>query len=151
MFDCRGNRIDSPCPSTNAKICFLGDLTTQHTDTPDYLHSVKTGRVCDLRRGVVLEPEGTLTNNGTKGNPCLIADLFGDFREELLLRTEDSSAIRIYMSTDATTYKLHTLLHDVQYRCGVAWQNNCYNQPVYPSFYYAHDMDFRDVWQGMQE
>ena len=30
-----------------------------------------------------LLPEGTATNNGTKGNLCLIADLFGDFREEL--------------------------------------------------------------------
>ena len=145
MFDCRGNRLDAPCPSTNAKICFLGDLTTQHTDTADYLGSGKTGRVCDLTRGTVLSPEGTLTNNGTKGNPCLIADIFGDFREDLLLRTADSSAIRIYTSTDPTTHKLPTLLHDPQYRCGVAWQNNCYNQPVYPSYYYGPEMDFRLV------
>lgn len=146
MFDCKGNRLDAPCPSTNAKIYWLGDLTTQHTDTPDYLSGGKTGRVCDLQRGVVLDPEGTLTNNGTKGNPCLIADIFGDFREELLLRTADSSAIRIYTTTDLTRHKLPTLLHDPQYRCGVAWQNNCYNQPVYPSFYYAPDMDFRQVY-----
>jgi len=151
MFDCRGNRIDSPCPSTNAKICFLGDLTTQHTDTANYLGSGKTGRVCDLTRGTVLAPEGTLTNNGTKGNPCLIADIFGDFREELLLRTEDSSAIRIYTATDLTRHKLPTLLHDPQYRCGVAWQNNCYNQPVYPSYYYGPEMDFRLVCPWMTE
>ncbi len=146
MFDCKGNRLDAPEPSTNARIYWMGDLTTQVTDTPDYLHSHKTGRVCDLRRGVVLEPEGTLTNNGTKGNPCLIGDIFGDFREELLLRTEDSSAIRIYTSTDVTKHKLPTMMHDPQYRCGIAWQNNCYNQPVYPSFYYASDMDFRQVY-----
>lgn len=36
-------------------------------------------------------------------------------------------------------------MHDAQYRCGVAWQNNCYNQPCYPSFYYAGDMDFANV------
>ena len=146
MFDCKGNRLDLPEPSTNARIYWMGDLTTQVTDTPDYLHAAKTGRICDLRRGVILEPEGTLTNNGTKGNPCLIADIFGDFREELLLRLNDSSAIRIYTSTDLTHHKLPTLLHDPQYRCGVAWQNNCYNQPVYPSFYYASDMDFRQVY-----
>ena len=146
MFDCRGNPLDVPQPSTNARIYWLGDLTTQVTDTPDYLHSQKTGQVCDLRRGVVLSPEGTLTNNGTKGNPCLIGDIFGDFREELLLRTADSSAIRIYTSTDLTHHKLPTLMHDPQYRCGIAWQNNCYNQPVYPSFYYASDMDFRLVY-----
>ena len=69
-----------------------------------------------------------------------MADVFGDFREEILLRTEDSTAIRVYTTTDVTTHKLHTLMHDVMYRCGAAWQNNCYNQPGYPSFYYAHDM-----------
>ena len=146
MYDCKGNRLDAPEPSTNARIYWLGDLTTQVTDTPDYLHSHKTGRVCDLRRGVVLEPEGTLTNNSTKGNPCLIGDIFGDFREELLLRNEDSTAIRIYTSTDLTPHKLPTMMHDPQYRCGIAWQNNCYNQPVYPSYYYAPDMDFRLVY-----
>ena len=146
MFDCKGNRLDAPEPSTNARIYWMGDMTTQVTDTPDYLHSHKTGRVCDLRRGVVLEPEGTLTNNGTKGNPCLIGDIFGDFREELLLRTEDSTAIRIYTTTDVTSHKLPTMMHDPQYRCGIAWQNNCYNQPVYSSFYYASDMDFRQVY-----
>lgn len=146
MYNCKGTKLDAPEPSTNARIYWMGDLTTQVTDTPDYLHSHKTGRVCDLRRGVVLEPEGTLTNNSTKGNPCLIGDIFGDFREELLLRTEDSTAIRIYTPTDLTPHKLPTMMHDPQYRCGIAWQNNCYNQPVYPSFYYASDMDFRQVY-----
>lgn len=149
VFDCKGRRLDVPAPSTNARIYWAGDLTTQVTDGPDYLgenkQGVQTGRVCDLRRGILLDPEGTLTNNGTKGNPCLVADIFGDYREELLLRLADSSAIRIYTSTEDAPHKLFTLMHDPQYRCGVAWQNNCYNQPVYPDFYYASDMEFRDV------
>ena len=45
------------------------------------------------------------------------------------------------MNTEITGHKLFTLLHDIQYRVGVAWQNNCYNQPCYPKFYYASDMD----------
>lgn len=98
----------------------------------------------------MLHPEGTSTNNGTKGNPCLIADIFGDFREELLLRTADSSAIRIYTNTELTSHKLFTLLHDATYRCGVAWQNNCYNQPCYTSFYYASDMDFKNVLKYLE-
>ena len=68
-----------------------------------------------------------------------------DFREELLVRKADDSAIRIYTTTDPTAHKLFTLLHDPQYRCGVAWQNNCYNQPGWPSFYYGSDMDFANV------
>lgn len=146
MRSVRGDFLDVPNPSTNMRIYWAGDLTTQFTDGADYLgEKVKCGLVSDLRHGVMLRPEGTLTNNGTKGNPGLVADIFGDFREELLLRTADSTAIRIYVSTDVTAHKLHTLMHDPMYRCGVAWQNNCYNQPGYPSFYYAHDMDFRDV------
>ncbi len=149
VFDCKGNPLNLPAPSTNARIYWAGDLTTQFTDGPDYLGECaagnQTGRVCDLRRGMLLDPEGTLTNNGTKGNPCLVADIFGDYREELLLRLADSSAVRIYTSVEDAPHKLFTLMQDPQYRCGVAWQNNCYNQPVYPSFYYASDMRFQDV------
>ena len=149
VMDCKGRPLDAPAPSTNMRIYWAGDLTTQFTDGPDYLgeHSrnQQNGRVCDLRRGTILDPENTATNNGTKANPCLVADLFGDWREELLLRLADDSAIRIYTSTEDAPHKLFTLMQDPQYRCGVAWQNNCYNQPVYPSFYYASDMRFCDV------
>ena len=62
-----------------------------------------------------------------------------------MLRTADSSAVRIYTNTELNTHKLFTLMHDTTYRCGVAWQNNCYNQPCYTSFYYASDMDFKNV------
>ncbi len=152
MRDCKGEFLDLEKPSTNMRIYWAGDLTTQFTDGADYLgQQRKCGMISDIRHGVMLLPEGTLTNNGTKGNPSLVADILGDFREEILLRTEDSTAIRIYTTTEPTCHKLHTLLHDPMYRCGVAWQNNCYNQPGYPSFYYAHDMDFRDVWAGMKE
>ncbi len=144
-YDCKGNRLDVPTLGTNAGIRWAGDLTTQVTDGPVYIGTVQTGTVNDLLHGEMLRPEGTLTNNGTKGNPCLIADIFGDFREEILLRTQDSSAVRIYMNTEVTGHKLFTMLQDVTYRCGVAWQNNCYNQPCYPGFYYGSDMDFKYV------
>lgn len=142
VYDVRGNRLELEAPGTNMKIYWAGDLSTQITDGKDYLHDTKCGAVNDLIHGTMLKPEGTLTNNGTKGNPCLVADVLGDFREELLVRTEDDTAIRIYTTTDLTAHKLFTLMHDTQYRCGAAWQNNCYNQPGYPSFYYASDMDF---------
>ena len=150
-FDCKGNKLDVPLLGTNASIRWAADMSTQIIDGVNYLTGEHIGRVVDNTHGVMLEPENTLTNNGTKGNPCLIADIFGDFREEILLRTRDSSAIRIYMNTDITTHKLFTLLHDVQYRVGVAWQNNCYNQPCYPSFYYASDMDWEDVLPGIKK
>jgi len=144
-YDCKGNKLSVPLLGTNQCIHWAADLTTQITDSPQYLGTVQRGVINDNIHGEMLVPENTMTNNGTKGNPCLIADIFGDFREEILLRTEDSSAIRIYMNTEVTGHKLFTPLHDTMYRCGVAWQNNCYNQPGYTSFYYADDMDFRQV------
>lgn len=144
-FDCKGNKLDVPLLGTNQNIRYAADLTTQVTDGVDYIHNQHIGVINDNIHGVMLQPKDTLTNNGTKGNPCLVAAIFGDFREQILLRTTDSSAIRIYTNTDITHHKLFTPMHDVQYRCGVAWQNNCYNQPGYTSFYYASDMDFRNV------
>lgn len=145
VYDCHGNQMNVPLLGTNQSIHFAADLTTQVTDGVEYIGTVQTGVVNDNIHGIMLKPEDTLTNNGTKGNPCLVADIFGDFREELLLRTKDSSAIRIYMNTDITEHKLFTLMHDTQYRCGIAWQNNCYNQPCYTKYYYGSDMDFAEV------
>ena len=144
-YDCKGNFLKKETLGSNMSIRWASDLTTQITDGADYLNQKPVGVINDFTHGVMLLPENTLTNNGTKGNPCLVADLFGDFREEILLRTEDSSAIRIYTNTELTDHKLFTLMQDVQYRCGVAWQNNCYNQPCYPQFYYASDMNFGQV------
>lgn len=150
LYDCRGTLLDGNTPGSNMSIRFGADCSTQITDGADYLKEQAVGVVNDFTRGPLLIPEGTLTNNGTKGNPCLVADIFGDFREEILLRTEDSSAIRIYTSTEVTDHKLLTLMHDTQYRCGIAWQNNCYNQPAYPEFYYGPDMDFARVRPEME-
>ena len=72
-------------------------------------------------------------NNSTKSNACLTADLFGDWREEIVLRYGDG--VRIYFSTIPTNYRLTTLMHDSQYRCAIAWQNVGYNQPPHTSYY----------------
>ncbi len=145
IYSCKGELLDLPGLGTNMSIRWAPDLTTQITDGINYVEGRHTGVINDLTHGTMLQPEETLANNGTKGNPCLAADIFGDFREELILRTEDSSAIRIYMNAELTRHKLFTLMHDIQYRTGVAWQNNCYNQPGYTKFYYASDMDWRYV------
>lgn len=146
VYDCLGNKLENVKQiGTNASIRWAADLSTQVTDGVDYINEKHIGVIGDNTHGVMLHPQGTSTNNGTKGNPCLIADVFGDFREEIILRTQDSRAIRIYTNTELNTHKLFTLMHDTTYRCGVAWQNNCYNQPCYTSFYYASDMDFKDV------
>ena len=62
-----------------------------------------------------------------------------------MLRTTDSTALRIYLSTELTDRKLYTLMHDPQYRVEVARQQTTYNQPAYPSFYFGSDTDWARV------
>ena len=151
VYSNKGEKLLDTAPSTNACIHWAGDLTTQLIDESNYLEGEHIGVIKDLTHGIMLRPENTATNNGTKGNPCLIADIFGDFREEIILRLKDDRALRIYINTEITEHKLFTPLHDIQYRMGVAWQNNCYNQPGYTSFYYAGDMDFSEVLPALNE
>jgi hypothetical protein len=85
---------------------------------------------------------GVSTNNGTKKNPCLQADLFGDWREEMIMRTNDSTALRIFTPVTVTGYRIHTLMHDPVYRMGVAWQNVAYNQPPHTGFFLGNGMTY---------
>jgi rhamnogalacturonan endolyase len=88
----------------------------------------------------LLTAAGCTANNGTKATPCLSADLFGDWREEVMWRTTDSRELRIYTTTIPTNYRFHTLMHDPQYRVAIAWQNVSYNQPPHPGFYLGEGM-----------
>ena len=141
IYSASGTQLGSSIPGTNQSIRWAADMTTQIVNGS----GDATPTIDDWTRGTLLTATGTRTNNGTKGNPSLVADVLGDWREELLVRTADSSALRIYTSTEVTTHKLPTLLHDVQYRAEVARQNTTYNQPSYTSYYFASDMDFANV------
>ena len=82
-----------------------------------------------MAREPYLKPMVVRPIMGSKSNPALSADLFGDWREEVMFRTRDNNALRIYTTTMPTKYRFTTLMHDVQYRLSVAWQNVAYNQP----------------------
>ncbi|HEX2145876.1 MAG TPA: rhamnogalacturonan lyase, partial [Glycomyces sp.] len=94
----------------------------------------------DYADGRQLTGEGVASNNGTKSTPGLSADLFGDWREEVVWRTADSSALRVYATSHETDLRVTTLMHDPQYRVAIAWQNTGYNQPPHPSFAIGSDM-----------
>ncbi len=82
---------------------------------------------------------GVVFNNGTKSNPCLSADILGDWREEVIARTPDSSELRIFVSPIPTDYRINCLMQDIPYRLSVAAQNVGYNQPSEPGFYLGPD------------
>jgi len=83
---------------------------------------------------------GVVSNNGSKANPCLCADILGDWREELIARTKDNKELRIFTTPIPTTHRIPTLVHDPIYRLGVAWKNVAYNVPAHTGFYLGHEM-----------
>lgn len=141
MHSAAGDPLGTQVPGTNQSIRWAADMTTQIVNGS----GTQTPTVTDWKHGTLLTATGTGTNNGTKGNPSLVADVFGDWREELLVRTDDSRAIRIHLSTESTNHKLYTLMHDVQYRAEVARQQTTYNQPSHTSFYLGSDINWSTV------
>ncbi|MGN8644830.1 fibronectin type III domain-containing protein [Gracilibacillus sp. HCP3S3_G5_1] len=89
----------------------------------------------------LLTPEGTRSNNWTKGNPSLQADILGDWREEVIWPSADSEELRLYTTTDLTEEKIYTLMHDPVYRLSIAWQNVGYNQPPHTGFFLGYNME----------
>ncbi len=85
-------------------------------------------------------PFEAAANNGSKSTPCLVGDVLGDWREELILRAKDDSHLMIFVSTIPTELRLRTLLHDTQYRVALAWQNVGYNQPPHPGVFVGDGM-----------
>jgi rhamnogalacturonan endolyase len=79
--------------------------------------------------------------NGSKSNPCLCADILGDWREEIVAATRDGKELRIFSTTIPTPHRLVTLMHDPVYRLSVAWQNVAYNQPAHPGFFPGEGTD----------
>lgn len=137
LYTAKGQKIGTTLPSsTNFGIWWDGDLLRELLDSNridkwDYANSKTVN---------LLTASGVSSNNGTKSTPNLQADLFGDWREEVVWRTSDSSALRIYTTTAVTDKRIYTLMHDPVYRLGIAWQNVAYNQPPHTGFYLGEGM-----------
>ncbi|MCC8169105.1 MAG: leucine-rich repeat protein [Oscillospiraceae bacterium] len=126
--------------STNFRIFWDGNIYdelldgTGGSDSGSQIKiSGKDGRISSFRNVV--------TNNGTKNNPGLTADLFGDWREEVVARGTDNESLIVYTTVIETENKLYTLMHDRAYRMQVASQNAGYNQPPHISYYVNDEND----------
>jgi hypothetical protein len=70
-----------------------------------------------------------------------MADMIGDWREEVIFRSSDNNSLVLFTTPNSTNQRMYTLMHDPQYRLGIAWQNVAYNQPPHLGFYFGHGMD----------
>jgi len=83
----------------------------------------------------VFTANGTKMCNWTKNTPSSKADILGDWREELILRSADDLHLRIYTTVDPTPWRNYTLWDDPQYRNGMVWEMCGYNQPPHVSYF----------------
>jgi rhamnogalacturonan endolyase len=131
LLNMKGERIGDAPTSANFLIWWDGDLSRELLDG-NHIDKYKAGRL--------FTAEGCVSNNGTKSTPTLSADLFGDWREEVIFRTADNQNLRIYTTTIPTKQRIPTLMHDPQYRLAIATQNVAYNQPPHTSFFLGTGM-----------
>jgi hypothetical protein len=81
--------------------------------------------------------DGCQFNNGSKSNPCLAADILGDWREEVIVRNRENTELRIYTTAIPTSYRFPCWMHDIIYRLSVATENVGYNQPREAGIYFG--------------
>ena len=139
LYDARGNLITKRTPpSCNMGIFWDGDVLGELLDgtrIDKWMYGKDT-----VHRLLDAGQYNCIRNNGTKSNPVLSADIWGDWREEVIYRTTDNKELRVFTTPIPTDQKFYTLMHDPQYRLSVAWQNVAYNQPPHTGFHMGHGM-----------
>lgn len=159
MFDClTGNSIadswaiGSSGAGINCRIYWDGDLYDEFFDKSIIAHWNPSSKSFDRYKF----NNGNYTwgelNNASKNNPCVLGDILGDWREEMVTwsntdmdKTKDSNGNIIYTirgnfyliigaTSYETSYRIPHLLDDVDYRAQVILQNSVYNQPPHLSF-----------------
>jgi rhamnogalacturonan endolyase len=138
LLSCRGERIGPAPRSVNFGLWWDGDLLRELlNDTRVEKWDYQAGQLTKLLDGKTF---GAASCNGTKATPCLTADLLGDWREEVVWRTADNTALLIFSTTIPTSHRLPTLMQDRAYRLGVARENVGYNQPPHPGYFLGEGM-----------
>lgn len=162
---CKGGKLNATTPSVNFRIYWDGDLQDELFDGTGSGKGGKIEKWNSSKKTIdrIFTPanvNNATVNNSTKSNPGLVADLFGDWREELIMRNANDASQLIVFSTGATSpYRLYTLLHDTHYRVSIAWQNVAYNQPPHVGYYLPDmvknlkkpDVYYAKVPEGVQE
>ncbi|MDZ7690759.1 MAG: rhamnogalacturonan lyase [Balneolaceae bacterium] len=85
LFNAKGEKISDHKPqSCNFAIWWDGDLQRELLNS----NRITKWNWKNEQTELLLEAEGSTSNNGTKSTPTLSADLFGDWREEVIWRAE---------------------------------------------------------------
>ncbi len=145
VYDIRGTAIsEATMSAANFPIYWDGDLQREHLSNASAMAPILEKYYTGGKGRILLNGDHdnlySLGNshscNYTKSTPCLQADIFGDWREELIFwDSSDSCTINIFSTSDWTAYRMPCLMYDHTYRMGIAWQNDAYNQPPHLGYY----------------
>lgn len=127
-----GDAMSGNYANLNMRIYWDGDLLSEIFNSKNGAN--RAGHIFKWGGSQIASFDG-ISNNWTKCNPSAQGDILGDWREELVLRLSDNSALRIYTTNYPTEHGIYTLWHDHQYRNAMAWQCVGYNQPPHPSYF----------------
>lgn len=133
VYNTKGKKISDKNPPANMGIYWDGDFLSEILDGTN----ISKWDWKKEKSNLIFDAENfhCESNNGTKKNPALVADLFGDWREEVMYRTVDNQELIIFSTTIQTKHRLYTLMHNPQYRLSIVWQNVGYNQPPHTDYY----------------
>ncbi|MFW6270575.1 MAG: HEAT repeat domain-containing protein [Bacillota bacterium] len=131
LYNIKGEKISETVPPMNFVIWWDDDLLRE------ILNDVHISKWDEKEEEMIelFTAKNCASNGGSKAVPSLQADLLGDWREEVIWRSQNNKEMRIYTTTDLTEHRLHTLMHNLMYRLAITWQNNSYNQPPHLDFY----------------
>jgi rhamnogalacturonan endolyase len=105
-------QIGSDAPDQNFRIFWDGDLLSENLNDNKITKWAYPGATGLAFTSV------TFTGGiyGPRDAAPLYGDMFGDWREEVLLEQSDSASMRIYTTAIPTDKRIYTLVHDPEYR-----------------------------------
>lgn len=141
MFNCSDQSVNagswalgSSGAGVNARVYWDGDPYDEFFDKSIIAHWNAAGKGFDRYKfngGNYLW--GSL-NNSSKNNPCVLGDLLGDWREEIVTYNNANNCLYINATNYESDYELPHLMNDLNYRSQVVNQNCAYNQPPHLSY-----------------
>lgn len=126
--------IGSSGAGINNRIYWDGDLYDEFFDKSIIAHWNASGKYFDRYKFNNSNYVTGKLNNGSKNNPCVMGDLLGDWREEIVTWNEADHSLNICATSYPSSFRIPHLMDDLNYRVQVVNQNCCYNQPPHLSF-----------------
>ncbi|WP_152547382.1 rhamnogalacturonan lyase family protein, partial [Flavobacterium seoulense] len=139
VFDSKGNPLNYSYNSYYQPVYFDGDIQRELRNNTGIDDVNNGGRI------LTAWYYGASTIHSTKQDANLVADILGDWREEIVFVKPDNSAFVLFSSWIPTEHKVYTLMHDPAYRIQVATQNIGYNQPANLSYYLPNGSPKPDI------